>query len=206
MPLREQGFDLNKKQFRDALSLRYNIPLEGLPSTCACGDTFNVPHALSCKNGWFVAMRHDNIRDILTSLLGKVCKDVKSEPHLIPLENEVLHLNMANRSEEACLDIKANGSLQHCQTSFFDIRVIHVNAMSNRNKSTKAIFRNHELAKKPEYMERVLETASSTGARSLSPGDRVSKVNERLPENELQMAAITFMQHGTHWPHSSKTT
>ena len=32
MPLREQGFDLNKEQFRDALSLRYNIPLEGLPS------------------------------------------------------------------------------------------------------------------------------------------------------------------------------
>ena len=109
LPLREQGFDLNKEQFRDALSLRYNIPLEGLPSTCACGDTFNVPHALSCKKGGFVAMRHDNIRDILTSFLCKVCKDVQSEPHLIPLENEVLHLNTANRSEEARLDIKANG-------------------------------------------------------------------------------------------------
>ena len=48
--------------------------------------------------------------------------------------------------------------------------------------------------------------ASSTGTRSLSPGDRVSEANERLPENELQMAAITFMQHGTHWRHSSKTT
>ena len=35
--------------------------------------------------------------------------------------------------------------------------------------------------------------ASSTGARSLSPGDRVSEANERLPENELQMAAITFI-------------
>ena len=108
LPLREQGFDLNKEQFRDALSLRYNIPLEGLPSTYACGDTFNVPHALSCKKGGFITMRHDNIRDILTFFLCKVCKDVQSEPHLIPLENEVLHLNTANRSEEARLDIKAN--------------------------------------------------------------------------------------------------
>ena len=162
LPLREQGFDLNKEQFRDALSLRYNIPSEGLPSTCACGDTFNVAHALSCKKGGFVAMRHDNIRDILTSFLGKVCKDVQSDPHLIPLENEVLHLNTANRSEEARLDIKANGFWQHGQTSFFDIRVTHMNAMSNRNKSTKAIFRNHELAKKREYMERVLEVERGT--------------------------------------------
>ena len=107
-------------------------------------------------------MRHNNIRDILTSFLGKVCKDVQSEPHLIPLENEVLHLNTANRSEEARLDIKANGFWQHGQTSFFDIRVTHVNAMSNRNKSTKAIFRNHELAKKREYMESVLEVERGT--------------------------------------------
>ena len=48
--------------------------------------------------------------------------------------------------------------------------------------------------------------ASSTSIRSLSPGDQVSEVNEHLPENELQMAAITFMQHGMHWHHSSKTT
>ena len=61
LPLREQGFDLNKEQFRDALSLRYKIPLEGLPSTCACGDSFNVLHDLSCKKGGFVAMRHENI-------------------------------------------------------------------------------------------------------------------------------------------------
>ena len=52
-------------------------------------------------------MRFDNVRDILTSFLCKVCKDVQSEPHLIPLENEVLHLNTANRSEEPRLDIKA---------------------------------------------------------------------------------------------------
>ena len=205
LPLREQGFDLNKEQFRDALSLRYNIPLEGLPSTCACGDTFNVVHALSCKKGGFVAMRHDSIRDILTSFLGKVCKDVQSEPHLIPLENEVLHLNTANRSEEARLDIKANGFWQHGQTSFFDIRVTHVNAMSNRNKSTKAIFRNHELAKKREYMERVLEVERGTFTPLVmgtngGMGEKCSRFLSQLAnklaakQNEIYNTVITWIR------------
>ena len=61
-------------------------------------------------------MWHNNLRNILTSLLGNVCKDVQSELHLIPLENAVLQLKMANRSEEVCLDIKANGFWQHGQT------------------------------------------------------------------------------------------
>ena len=47
----------------------------------------------------------------------------------------------------------------------------------------------------PNLSINTLWPASFTGARSLSPGDRVSEGNERPPENELQMAAITFMQY-----------
>ena len=57
---------------------------------------------------------------------------------------------------------------------------------------------NNELASiHNQYDEKEKEyerAASSAGARSLSRGG-VSEANERLPENELQMAAITFMQH-----------
>ena len=42
------------------------------------------------------------------------------------------------------------------------IRVKHVNGMSNRNKGIKGIFRNHELAKKREYTECVLEVEQET--------------------------------------------
>ena len=34
LPLEEQGFTLTKREFRDALSLRYNKPLHGLSSKC----------------------------------------------------------------------------------------------------------------------------------------------------------------------------
>ena len=59
-PIEEQNFCLTKGEFRDGLKLRYNIPLEELPSFCPCGQKFTVSHALSCKKGGFINMRHDN--------------------------------------------------------------------------------------------------------------------------------------------------
>ena len=82
---------------------------------------------------------------------------MQSEPHLIPLDNEIFNLRKANTSDEARLDIKVHGFWQHGQTAFFDVRVTHVNSMTNTNRNTKTIFREHEKAKKREYMQRVLE-------------------------------------------------
>ena len=51
IPIEEHGLPLNKQEFRDSLYLRYNLPLSTLPSyyAHACGEMFNVNHALSCK-------------------------------------------------------------------------------------------------------------------------------------------------------------
>ena len=89
IPLEEQGLVLSKQEFRDSLRLRYNMPLSGLPTHRACGEVFNTNHALSCKKGGFVAQRHDGIRDLLTTLLAKVCKNVESE-------HTYCHLTMFN--------------------------------------------------------------------------------------------------------------
>ena len=86
IPLKDQGLALNKQEFRDSLRMRYNLPLNDLPCLCACGDRFNINNALSCKKGGFVAQRHDGVRNLLTSLLAKVCKNVEIEPHLLPLQ------------------------------------------------------------------------------------------------------------------------
>ena len=56
---------------------------------------YTVCHALSCKKGGFVAQRHDGVRNLLTSLIGKVCTNVEVEPQLQPLDNErVLDVEM----------------------------------------------------------------------------------------------------------------
>ena len=157
LPLEQQGFNLNKDEFRDALHLRYNLLLTGLPTQCACGKPFDVKHAMSCKKGGFVSQRHDNIKDLFTILLDKVCKNVQSEPHLMPLEGECFDSLTANKSEEARLDVKANGFWRQGQTAFFDVRVTHVNSTTNINHDTKTIFQLHEAANKREYLQRVLE-------------------------------------------------
>ena len=92
VPLEEQELTLNKQQVWDSLRLRYNLQGADLPSHCACGDLFTVSHAPSCKTRSSVAQRHDDIRNLLTSLLSKVCKDVEIEPHLLPIDNKVFNL------------------------------------------------------------------------------------------------------------------
>ena len=109
IPIEEHGLPLNKQEFRDSLCLRYNLPLRNLPSYCACGEVFTVNHALSCKKGGFVAQRHDTIRDLLTSHISKVCRNVETEPLLQPLDNEVFNLQSTVMSREARLDMKAGG-------------------------------------------------------------------------------------------------
>ena len=137
--------------------MRYNLQLADLPSHCACGDRFTVSHALSCKKGGFVAQRHDGIRNLLTSLLSKVCKNVAVEPHLLPIDNEVFDLRSTVTSHEARLDIKAGSFWSRGETAFFDVRVTHVNSTCNQNKSTESIFMEHEKEKKRKYQQRVID-------------------------------------------------
>ena len=127
VPVKDQGLALNKQEFRDSLRMRYNLPLHDLPSQCACGERFNINHALTFKKGGFVAQRHDGVRNLLTAQLGKVCKNVEIEPHLQPLDNERFYLRSAITSPEARLDMKADVFWLRGATASFDVRVTHVN-------------------------------------------------------------------------------
>ena len=44
IPLKEMGFDLNKRQFRDALHVRYDWSIPDKPAVCVCGDNFDTDH------------------------------------------------------------------------------------------------------------------------------------------------------------------
>ena len=103
MLLVDHGLVLNEQEFRDSLRLKYNMPLSGLLSKCVCGGKYAVCHAM--------AQGHDGVRNLLTSLVGKVCTNVESEPQLQPLDNERFNLRSAVTSPEARLDLKAGGLL-----------------------------------------------------------------------------------------------
>ena len=162
IPVEEQGLTLNKEEFKDSIRMRYGMPLPDMPSHCVCGFAFSVNHALSCKRGDFVARRHDGVRDLLTTLLSRVCNNVEAEPKLIPLDNEQFRLQSTNRSPDARLDIKAGEFWARGVTSFFDVRVSHVNSQCHQNKATSDIFKEQEAEKKRKYQQRILDVEMGT--------------------------------------------
>ena len=70
------------------------------------------------------------------------------EPDLIPVSNETFRFKSTSVEKDARLDIKANGFYRRGQTAFFDVRIVHVNAESYKEKETKTIFSQNENEKK----------------------------------------------------------
>ena len=116
---------------------------------------FTVNHELSCKKGGFIAQRHDAIRDLLTSHISKVCRDVETDPLRHPLDNDVFNLQSTVKSREARLDMKAGGFWTTGVTAFFDVRVTHVTSRSNQGEHTATILKQQENEKKRKYNQRV---------------------------------------------------
>ena len=50
---------LNKQQVWELL---YGWPIPDLPASCSCEESFNVQHAMSCKKGGFITLRHNEVR------------------------------------------------------------------------------------------------------------------------------------------------
>lgn len=161
LPLREMGFNLNKREFRDAIKLRYDWPVDDTPSTCVCGEVFTVDHAMICKRGGFVIQRHNELRDLEAELLRTVCSDVEAEPVLQDISGEQLSRG-ANKAQDARLDIHARGFWEPQRSAFFDVRVCHPNAESYKDLEPQQIYRMHENEKKRQYSRRVLDIEHGT--------------------------------------------
>ena len=59
-----------------------------MSSKCPCSQKYNLNHALTCKRGGFVVIRHINVRDFETNLLKTIQNDVEVEPALQKIDNE----------------------------------------------------------------------------------------------------------------------
>ena len=91
LPLQDLGFNLNKREFRDSVKLRYYWPVEDIPSTCACGETFTIGQSMICKLGGFITQRHNELRDLEAEFLSMVCSDVEIEPVLQDISGDQLN-------------------------------------------------------------------------------------------------------------------
>ena len=84
IPLKELNYNLNTREFRDAIKLRYDWEITNTPLICACGDQFSVDHAIVCQRGRLITQRHMNeLRDLEAEILRMVCNDVEVKPVLL---------------------------------------------------------------------------------------------------------------------------
>ena len=161
IPIKDQGYDLNKRELKDAIKMRYNWEISDLPKTCVSGNIFDVDHAMICKRGGFVIQRHNELRDLEAELLSPVCNDVRVEPVLQQITRETLNRG-ANRASGARLDIRARGFRERQRSAFFDVRVCHPNADSYREQNPEQIYKQYENEKKRQYGSKVMEVEQGT--------------------------------------------
>ena len=120
------------------------------------GHHSNVDHALICKCGGFIAIRHNDIRDFTANVLTEVCRDVTKEPLLQPLTGEKFDNKSTITEDDARVDISARRFWVRGQVAFLDVRAFSPLATSNNNKSLESIHRQHEKEKKRKYNQRIL--------------------------------------------------
>eukprot|EP00923_Selenidium_pygospionis_P003985 GHVN01006330.1.p1 GENE.GHVN01006330.1~~GHVN01006330.1.p1 ORF type:complete len:304 (+),score=26.87 GHVN01006330.1:657-1568(+) len=143
-------FDLSPIEFRDAIALRYRLPLNNLPAECdGCGAPCDVDHLLQCKVGGLVVRRHNEMRDALGDLLAKALgRQVIKEPIIVPPTE-------GNKGKVA--DLAVRGVFQPQAEALFDICVVDTDAQSHITKSPTEVLAAAAKMKHNKYDEAVRE-------------------------------------------------
>ena len=105
-------------------------------------------------------MRHNRIRDLEASILKDICKDVRTEPELLPIGGS--NVSSSNHSEKARLDVSAVGIWSPMERTFLDVQVVHPNAPSYRGKKIDKIYEQNEKEKKRSYNQRVIQVEKAS--------------------------------------------
>ena len=130
--------------------------------------------------------------------------DVQIEPGLLPANQEELRAQ-TNGAPKARLDIAARGMWSQGKKTYFDVRVTHTNALSNRGKTLDQIYRQNENEKKNLYNERIINVEKSSFTPlvfSTSGGmaPECLKLNKRIAEllahkrNEQYSVVMSFIR------------
>ena len=187
LPIKDIGYSLNKREFRDAISLRYGWKISDTPKHCACGKPNCIEHTLTCPKGGYVNMRHNAVRNTEASLMKEVCKDVQIEPMLLPVGDTQLNSGSSTENQ-ARLDIAARGVWSPNERTFFDVRITHPTSPSYMNKSTERLLKINEQEKIRKYNDRVLQVEKASFVPLVyTTNGGMSKQCERLHKQLAQL-------------------
>ena len=155
LPIAAVNFDFSEVEFRDALSVRYNKNLNASPTFCdGCQSPFTLRHALACKKGGLLTLRHNEIRDAVGDLASLVWKDAQREPF-------IREYNPQDETPALIADLFCRGVYVRQGGASFDIRVSDTDAISYQNRSPMSVLHSAEVEKKTKYSDACQERHTS---------------------------------------------
>ena len=163
MPNRLNGTELSADEFRDSLRLRYGLAPTGLPPKCdGCGERFTTAHALSCKKGGLVLLRHNELAAEWHHLCAQALTPsaVSDEP-VIPTSRDGGE-GEGEGTQEATVplatrgDVAVRGFWRRGTTAIFDVRVTDTDAPTYRGQDPSKVLEKHEREKKEKYLQSCL--------------------------------------------------
>jgi hypothetical protein len=153
MPDSLNGTVLSAEEFRDSLRLRYGLKPHALPESCdGCGQRFSVGHALSCKKGGLVLLRHNDLVAEWHELSAQALTPsaVSDEP-LIHSGQGGNGIRAAGTDPELRGDVAVHGFWRRGATAIFDVRITDTDAPTYRHQDPQKVLEKHEKEKKQKY-------------------------------------------------------
>ena len=154
MPSLLNGTVLSAEEFRDSLRLRYGFQPGHLQSHCdGCQQRNSVEHALSCKKGGLIRLRHNE----LMAEWHQLCATAFSPTAVT--DEPLIHTGQLPQEEGGAGgqsqlppdirgDVAVRGFWKRSSTAIFDVRVVDTDAPSYRGQDPTKILANHEKRKK----------------------------------------------------------
>jgi hypothetical protein len=202
MPSTLNGTELSTQEFRDALLLRYARTPGDLPSHCdGCGAKFCVRHALECKVGGLVTLRHNEINEELCDLASKAlapsavrvepmiqnrraAEEAKAKDTKPPVQR------LTRSSDEDRGDLLIRGFWARGTDAIVDVRVTDTDAKSYRSRDPYKVLAQHEREKKKKYLLPCLEqrkhftpfVVSTDGLLGREAAELLKRLSLRLAE------------------------
>jgi len=157
MPSTINGTTLSALEFRDSLHLRYARTPPNLPTHCdGCCSKFSVSHALQCKKGGLVTIRHDEIKDELIDIASRAFTPsaVRDEPVINPCRatdnSTTADVEATNRNRG---DVLIRGLWERGTDCIIDVRVTDTNAKSVIRRNPEDVLEAQEREKMKKHLK-----------------------------------------------------
>ena len=175
LPTFVNGTELSCHEWRDSFLLRYSLSPLGLPLKCdGCGGDFSINHALKCKFGGLIILRHDEVKRELIELGIMALRPaaVRDEPLItpVPRQQTATQTNNPNPTinpvEDPSKDgdrgdILFRGLWKNQVETIVDIRVTDTDANAYKHQNPHDVLRKQETEKKKKYLRPCLDQRRS---------------------------------------------